>query len=156
MIRTYREDDGTILISKCVYHPKKDSDSHNTSCYLAIKKPGDPKDDPPLELNPNGNVTSYYSLLQTYFGISKDFISFATYNDAVNNIVEMTGQERKNSVSAMIPNTKRYDVAYAVVNDKYRDLKNQIRNVSQKILAIRDEDSLIADKLRIEKQLQKA
>lgn len=156
LIRTYREDDGTILISKCVYHPKKDSDSHNTSCYLAIKKPGDPKDDPPLELNPNGNVTSYYSLLQTYFGISKDFISFATYNDAVNNIVEMTGQERKNSVSAMIPNTKRYDVAYAVVNDKYRDLKNQIRNVSQKILAIRDEDSLIADKLRIEKQLQKA
>lgn len=153
LIRTYREDDGTILISKCVYHPKKDNDGHNSSCYLAIKKPGDKKDDPPLELNPNGNVTSYYSLIQTYFGISRDFINFATYNDAVNNIVEMTSQERKNSVASMVPNTKRYDVAYGIVNDKYRDLRNQIRNVSQKILSIRDEDSLIADQLRLEKQI---
>jgi len=151
VIREYIGDDGTTMISKCVYHPKKDGSGHNASCYLEMTKPGGE----PVELNPNGNVGSYQALLYTYFGITKDYLSFAAYTTEVANIVKMTDMERKSSVGTLVPNTKRYEVAYDIVNDKYRNLRNLTRNLAQKILALRDEDSLEADFERLSDELRK-
>lgn len=147
VLREYHGDDGTIIVTKCVYRPKsKDEDGgHTPKCYLELTRPGAE----PVEMNPTGNVTSYVSLLYTYFGITKDFISFATYNSAVAGIIKMTDTERKNSVSTLVPNTARFEVAYNTINDKYRELRNLIRNVSQKILNLRDEASLRSDLKRI-------
>jgi len=152
LIRTYEGDDGTIITSKCIYSPSKNQ-LHTAKCYLAIRKPGD---DEEVEMNPNGNVTSYTNLLYTYFGINKEYVGFATYSDAVDGIVTQTGVERKNSVACMIPNTSRFELAYNVINDRYKELRNMIRNVSQKILALRDEDSLLADLKRVSKDLDRA
>lgn len=151
VIREYVGDDGTVMVSKCVYHPKKDGKGHNASCYLEMTKPGQD----PVELNPNGNVGSYQALLYTYFGISKDYLSFATYTTEVANIVTMTDMERKSSVSTLVPNTRRYEVAYDIVNEKYKNLRNMARNLSQKILSLRDEDSLEADLKRTTEELQR-
>lgn len=153
LTRTYLGDDGTTLISKCVYSPKKDDDGHNAKCFLSIIKSGE---DEALELNPNGNVTSYNALLYTYFGINKDYINFASYSDAVAGIVSMTDTERKNNVSSLIPNTNRFEYGYAIIMDKYKELRNLMRSVSQKISNIRDADSLDADLKRVSKELTKA
>lgn len=152
LIRTYEGDDGTIIVSKCIYKPK-DETTHLPKCYLSIQRPGDEQE---IEMNPNGNVTSYNSLLHTYFGISKDYLNFASYSDAMAGIVNMSDTERKNSVSNMIPNTSRFEIAYNTINEKYRELRNMIRNLSQKILAIRDEESLTADLARVSAELNKA
>lgn len=149
VIREYLGDDGTVMVSKCIYHPKKDGKGHNASCYLEMTKPGED----PVELNPNGNVGSYQALLYTYFGISKDYLSFATYTTEVANIVSMTDMERKSSVSTLIPNTHRYEVAYDILNEKYKNLRNMTRNLAQKILSLRDEDSLEADLKRTTEEL---
>ena len=37
LIRSYKGDDGSFLISKCVYMPKPDG-SHLAKCYLALQK----------------------------------------------------------------------------------------------------------------------
>lgn len=152
LIRTYKGDDGTFLISKCIFMPKSDG-THMPKCYLAIQKPGD---DEAIELNPNGNVTSYNALLMTYFGITKDYVNFASYSDAVAGIVSMTDGERKANVSSLIPNTGRFELAYNTINDKYKELRNLMRNVSQKIMNIRDEDSLDSDFHRVTKALTQA
>lgn len=152
LIRTYKGDDGTFLISKCIFMPKSDG-THMPKCYLAIQKPGD---DEAIELNPNGNVTSYNALLMTYFGITKDYVNFASYSDAVAGIVSMTDGERKANVSSLIPNTGRFELAYNTINDKYKELRNLMRNVSQKIMNIRDEDSLDSDFHRVAKALTQA
>lgn len=152
LLRTYESDDGTIITTKCVYHPKSDG-GHTPKCYISILRPGEKE---PIEMNPNGNVSSYTSLLYTYFGITKDYINFASYSDAVSGIVSMTDTERKNSVASMIPNTGRFEIAYNSVNDRYRELRNMARNVAQKILALRDEDSLQSDLERVTKELNDA
>lgn len=152
VIRTYEGDDGTIIVSKCIYTPKSD-EGHSAKCYLAVKKPSDKE---AIELNPTGNVTSYNALLYTYFGITKDYVNFASYSDAVAGMVSMTDTERKNSVASMVPNTGRFELAYSTVNDKYKELRNLIRNVSQKILALKDIDTLDDDLKRITKDLNHA
>lgn len=153
LIRVYKGDDGTILVSKCIYTPKHDESGHNAKCFLSIQRIGDEE---PVELNPNGNVTSYTSLLLTYFGITKDYVNFASYSDAVSGIVSMTDSERKNNVSSLVPNTGRFELAYNTINDKYKELRNLMRNVAQKIMSIRDEDSLDADLKRVTRELNEA
>lgn len=153
LIRVYKGDDGTILVSKCIYTPKHDESGHNAKCFLSIQRVSD---DEPIELNPNGNVTSYTSLLLTYFGITKDYVNFASYSDAVSGIVSMTDSERKNNVSSLVPNTGRFELAYNTINDKYKELRNLMRNVAQKIMSIRDEDSLDSDLKRVTRELNDA
>ena len=150
LLRTYTGDDGTVIVSKCIYHPKGD-DTHNAKCYLSITRPGEDE----IELNSNGNVTSYYDLLYTYFGINKDYINFASYNDSIGSIIRMTDTERKNSIANMVPNTARFDMAFSTINEKYRDMRNSIRNLAQKIVAIRAEDSLKSDIKRVTKDISK-
>ena len=133
LIRRYLGEDGTEITTKCVYKPKEDG--HIPKCFFELKK----SNEEGVELNESGNVTSYNSLLFTYFGVNKDYVNFASYSDAVNNIVEMTSSERKNSISSLIPNTGRFELAFNTVNEKYKELRNMIRNVSQKILALKDE-----------------
>lgn len=148
--REYQGDDGTTLISKCIYTPKK-GEGHNGKYHLElIKEDGDR-----IELNPNGNLSSYQSLLYTYFGINKDFLSFASYNTAVSSIVSMTDAERKASVDSLIPNVKRYEVAYGILNEKYKELNSMIRNIAQKIVSLRDEESLESDFKRLTEEMQK-
>ena len=154
ILRTYLSEDGVRISTKCVYSPKRggDADSgHTTKCYFSISRPGK---DEAEELNPTGNVTSYQALLYTYFGLNKEFISFATYNNNVATIVKQTDSERKNSMDTMVPNTAKYEVSYRIVNDRYKELRTLIRSVSEKILSLRDQDSLEADMFRVNKELE--
>lgn len=150
LIRRYLGEDGTEITTKCVYKPK--DEGHTPKCFFELKRP----DEEGVELNESGNVSSYNSLLFTYFGVNKDYVNFASYSDAVNNIVEMTSSERKNSISSLIPNTGRFELAFNTVNEKYKELRNMIRNVSQKILAIKDEETLINEFERVNKDLHQA
>lgn len=150
LVRKYRSIDGTVITTKCIYRPKKDG-GHTASCYFEIHKPKEE----PVELNPNGNVTSYEELLYTYFGINKDFLTFATFSTDVASIVRMTDTERKDSIGTLVPNTKRFEVGFNIVNDKYKNLRNLSRNMAQQILSLRDEDSMVADLKRLTSDLNK-
>lgn len=151
LIRIYTGDDDTKIITKCIYRPKPDG-THLPKCYLSVVRRGEEEE---IELNTNGNVSSYYDLLYTYFGITKDYINFASYNDSIGSIIRMTDTERKSSIANMVPNTARFDVAYSSINDKYKELRNSIRNIAQKILSIRDADSLKADIKRATKEIDR-
>lgn len=151
LIREYISDTGVTMVSRCIYRPKgKDSDGHVASCFLKMIKP----DGEETELNPNGNVTSYLSLLYNYFGINKEYINFASYTNTVASIVRMTDTERKHSIGTLVPNTKRFGVAYDIINSKYRELRTLIQNLSQKILNLRDEESLTSDLKRITEEVR--
>lgn len=149
LVREYLGDDGTTIVSKCIYKPRS-SGGHNKSCFLTLIR----ADGSEIELNPNGNVTSYEDLIYTYFGVNKDFISFASFSNNVASIVKMTDADRKAVIGSMTPNVRRFEVAYDIVNEKYKNLKNLVRNVSQQILSLRDEASMEADLKRIRKELK--
>ena len=149
ILRDYLDDDGTEINTKMVYSPRSGG-GHNTKCFFAIRKPGEEE---ATELNPTGNVTSYLELVKTYLGITKDFVSFASYSEAVKGLVTETSYERKNKISALIPNTNRFEVAYSTINDKYKTTRTLARNVAQKMIHLRDEDSIRGDLNRCEKEI---
>ncbi len=134
--REYLGEDMTRIVTKALYTPKKDG--HTAKLYFTVIKEGED----PIELNPSGNVTSYNEILYTYMGVNKDYVAFASYNDLVRGIVDMTDTERKLNVSSLIPNTKRFETTYNIINDKYRDLRNTIRNISSKITQLASKDEL--------------
>lgn len=138
IVREYLSEDGTRIITRAIYTPKKDG--HTAKLYFGVKKDGEDE----IEMNPSGNVTSYNELLYTYMGVNKDFVSFASYNDLVRGIVDMTDTERKLNVASLIPNTKRFETAYNIINDKYKELRTIIRNISSKISQLSDKDELEA------------
>ena len=143
IIREYVNVDGSRIVTKAIYTPKKDG--HTAKLYFNVISP----DGEENELNPSGNVSSYNELLYTYMGVNKDYVSFASYNDLVRGIVDMTDTERKLNVSSLIPNTGRFETAYNIINDKYRDLRTTIRNISQKIAQLSDKDELEARVVRL-------
>ena len=143
IIREYVNVDGSRIVTKAIYTPKKDG--HTAKLYFNVISP----DGEENELNPSGNVSSYNELLYTYMGVNKDYVSFASYNDLVRGIVDMTDTERKLNVSSLIPNTSRFETAYNIINDKYRDLRTTIRNISQKIAQLSDKDELEARVVRL-------
>ena len=143
IIREYVNVDGSRIVTKAIYTPK--TDGHTAKLYFKVINP----DGEENELNPSGNVSSYNELLYTYMGVNKDYVSFASYNDLVRGIVDMTDTERKLNVSSLIPNTSRFETAYNIINDKYRDLRTTIRNISQKIAQLSDKDELEARVVRL-------
>ena len=149
IIRDYRDDDGTEIYTKIVYSPRS-TGGHNSKCYFAIKKVSDSE---PIELNPTGNVTSYNALIKTYFNITKEYISFASYSEAVKGLVTETSYDRKNKISALIPNTDRFEIAYQTINDKYRGTRMLAKNIAQKLAKLRDVDSVKGELNRIEKSI---
>ena len=143
IIREYINNDGSRIVTKAIYTPKKDG--HTAKLYFKVVS----QDGEETELNPSGNVSSYNELLYTYMGVNKDYVAFASYNDLVRGIVDMTDTERKLNVASLIPNTRRFETAYNIINDKYRDLRATIRNISQKIAQLSDKDELEARVVRL-------
>ena len=143
IIREYINNDGSRIVTKAIYTPKKDG--HTAKLYFKVVS----QDGEETELNPSGNVSSYNELLYTYMGVNKDYVAFASYNDLVRGIVDMTDTERKLNVASLIPNTRRFETAYNIINDKYRDLRTTIRNISQKIAQLSDKDELEARVVRL-------
>ena len=150
ILRDYVDDDGTEICTRMVYTPKSGG-GHNTKCFFTIQRPGE---DGATELNPTGNVSSYLNLVKTYFGITKDYVSFASYSEAVKGLVTQTSYERKNQISSLIPNTNRFEVAYATINEKYKTTRTLARNVAQKMVHLRDEETIRGDLNRCEKEIE--
>ena len=150
ILRDYVDDDGTEICTRMVYTPKSGG-GHNTKCFFTIQRPGEEE---ATELNPTGNVSSYLNLVKTYFGITKDYVSFASYSEAVKGLVTQTSYERKNQISSLIPNTNRFEVAYATINEKYKTTRTLARNVAQKMVHLRDEETIRGDLNRCEKEIE--
>ena len=149
ILREYLDDDGTQIFTRMVYTPKS-AGGHNTKCFFSIQRPGEKE---PTELNPTGNVGSYMNLVKTYFGITKDYVSFGSYSEAVKGIVTETSYDRKNKISSLIPNTSRFEVAYATINDKYKTTRTLARNVAQKMVHLRDEETIRGELRRCDTEI---
>lgn len=131
----YLGTDGTVIKTKVIYTPKKDT--HTVKAFFTIIRDGNE-----TEMNPNGNISSYNVLLESFFGLTSEFVKFASYRDTAKGIVHMTDQERKMNVSPLIPNTKRLTDAFNILNGRYKDLNSQLKVLSQKIIRYGDESEL--------------
>jgi DNA repair exonuclease SbcCD ATPase subunit len=136
LIREYIAEDGQIYSSKCVYMPKKDG-GHSTKAHFGIYQGNEY-----LELNPTGNIESYYILIETHFNINRALLNLTYYDDNIKGLIKMTRSERISSINKYIPTNNRYIKAFDVINEKYKSSRNIMKNTIQKLNNLRDEKKL--------------
>jgi DNA repair exonuclease SbcCD ATPase subunit len=131
----YTRSDGVKYICKIIYTPTKTG--HTTKGFIKkIPIHGDE-----VELNPNGNITSYKDVLFDEMGVSDAILKLANQNDVCKGHVDMTSTERKVNMSTFLPEDI-YSHYYAVVDKIYRDMKMRINILVDSIGKMHDDVTL--------------
>lgn len=86
-----------------------------------------------LELNPNGNVSSYKDIIFSEFDLDPNFISLSKLSSNDRGIGDKTPAERKKFVSNIIENLEVYNDIYKTLNKKSLIFKSHINTLSTKI-----------------------
>lgn len=98
--------------------------SHSVKSY--IEKNGD-------ELNVNGNVRSFLSIVEDELGIKPSFLKLVRLGSNVTNLLQLTATERKKFLSTLLEELDVYLDYYKKLTDDSRLLKTQLSHLQDKI-----------------------
>jgi DNA repair exonuclease SbcCD ATPase subunit len=133
-------DENIKIRIKHVYVPNKDS--HSTKSF--IHKIIDGKE---IDLNPNGNVSSFLVALDQEFGIGEDFLRLSAQNEDMVGLVKMTGAERKDHIYKFLPKADDTTLYQRVIMRKHRDVKVYLSSIIDK-LGKMDDAVTVQEKLK--------
>ena len=86
-----------------------------------------------MELNPNGNVSSYKDIIFSEFDLDSNFISLSKLSSNDRGLGDKTPAERKKFVANIIENLEVYNNIYKTLNKKSLIFKSHINTLSTKI-----------------------
>lgn len=112
-------DRGHEYFIKHFYSPNKDS--HSVKSY--IEKDGE-------ELNVNGNVRSFLSIVESELGIEPNFLKLIRLGNNVTNLLQLSATERKKFLSNLLQDLDVYLNYYKKLTDDARILKTQISHLT--------------------------
>lgn len=121
-------------IYKIIHHYGKSS-SKNKSY---ISKNG-------VELNENGNITSFVEILEEKFNLTKDYFIIGKMGSNISGFIGLTTANRKSYMNKFIPNIDEYLDAYEIVNEKYKSHNKDIKTLKNSL------NSFNSDQLQIDK-----
>lgn len=131
---TYEKTEEHIeIFIRIVYVPNK-SGSHSTKCFITKTIGGDT-----IDLNQNGNVSSFMTAVENEFGIAEDFLRLSTQNENMAGLVKMTSANRKDHIYNFIPKSDDTLVYQKVVSRKYRDVNICLSSIVDKLGKMEDE-----------------
>lgn len=144
----YENTIGEQLICKIVYTSSKKG--HNTKAYLTkIDVQGNEED-----LNPNGNVGSYLTMIGLIMGIDKDYLNLTSHSDSSSNIVDMTSSQRRGMALNIIKGLDEYVPYQKVINGKFKNTKTILSSLVDKIGKLHDEDAIEEMLTFLDKELE--
>lgn len=95
-----------------------------------------------LELNSNGNVSSYKEIIFSEFDLDSNFSSLSKLSANDRGLGDKTPSERKKFVSRIIDDLEVYNDIYKTLNKKSLVYKSHINNIHTKIQNIGNKDNL--------------
>ena len=95
-----------------------------------------------LELNPNGNITSFKEIVSDKFGLDPNFEALTQLSTRDRGLADKTPAERKKYVSSIIQSLEVYNNMYKVLNKNSSVLKQLLNSIVAKIDAIGNAESL--------------
>lgn len=110
-------------IIKHFYSPHKEG-NHSVKSYFI--KNG-------IELNPNGNVTSFKSLVKDFFGIDMDYLKLIRIGDNVTNLIKLKATDRKNFMSKFLDSVDIYLKYHKKITEDVKDIKLIISHANDKL-----------------------
>ena len=93
-----------------------------------------------VELNPNGNQSSFKEMVEIEFGIDQSFLKLLRIGPNVANMISLSSTERKEFVAKMLSITEIYLMILKDMNEKYRTLNAQSSLLSKRIGTVTDAD----------------
>ena len=105
-----------------------------------------------LELNPNGNVTSYKDLLSTEFDLDPNFVGLSMLTSIDRGLGDKRPAERKKFVASVIDNLVTYNNIYKTLNKKSLIYKSHVNTIHTKIQSAGDKQALEANLSQLRSQ----
>ena len=126
-------DDG-VVYDIFINHPL-DNHGNRATTKASIMKNG-------VELNPNGNVSSYKEIIFNEFDLDSNYITLSHLSGNDRGLADKKPGERKKFVASISSSLDVYNDMYKNLNKKSNVYKNYISNLTSKIGNIGDESYL--------------
>lgn len=141
------EDEDFIYKIRHVYLPTKST--FKTSSYIEkIDNYGNV-----MDLNPNGNVTSFKNVLEQELNISDDYLKLVRLGSSFSSFIKLSTSDRSKFISKFLSDVDIYLRLHKKVSDDVRTLKNMVKNVSNKLDKIGSKEEIESNLVLIEKEL---
>jgi hypothetical protein len=141
--------DGQALYCINFIHPvKADGSRDTTKAYLSKVVFGQR-----VELNPNGNVTSFKDILYDELGLDPNFIALSQLSTEDKGLASKKPAERKRFVNSIMNSLEVYNDIYKTLMKKSSNNKALIQSISTRMGALGNPDSLRANLNSIEHQI---
>jgi DNA repair exonuclease SbcCD ATPase subunit len=137
-------DDGNEYIIKHYYTANKET--HSVKSY--IERNG-------MELNPNGNVTSFKELVKEELDIEMDYLKLTRLGSNVTNFIDLKTTDRKAFMGKILDEVEIYLKYYKKLTNDMREVKSVISHLVDKIskLSIIDIEDLEKSQKKLKKEI---
>lgn len=96
-----------------------------------------------IDLNPNGNITSYKEVVFAEFDIDANFIVMSLISSEDRGLADKTPAERKKVIASRIESLEVYNEMYKSLNKKANIFKSHLNSISSKLQNLGNKDELI-------------
>lgn len=127
-------DGNDLYVIKHYFKPTKES--HSVKSYFS--KNGE-------ELNENGNVTSFNSLVELHMGLTQDMMRLIRIGSNVNSFITLTPSKRKEYIGKLISELDVYLIIYKKINDDIRVIKTLLQTNGQNLYNCHIDDPLVEE-----------
>ena len=86
-----------------------------------------------VEMNPNGNVTSFMEVVELELGLEPEFLKLLRLGSNVTSFINMKSLDRKKFTSQLLADVDIYSSYYKKVNDDTRAFKALIKSATEKM-----------------------
>ena len=128
----YQNGDDVYIIK---HYFKASKDTHSVKSYFMLN--GE-------ELNPNGNVTSFNSLVEIHFGLTQEMMRLVRIGSNVNSFITLTPARRKEYIGKLIKEIETYLGIYKKINDDIRIVKTMMQANNTNLYNCHIDDIVVA------------
>lgn len=100
-----------------------------------------------IELNPNGNVTSFKELVKLHLGLEQELLRLMRLGSNVSSLIDMKASSRKSFATDLFQDIDIYSSFHKRVSEEYRVLRSLIKSVVSKIEKLRIVDKSEVDSI---------
>lgn len=131
------QDQDMIYICHLKHAIKTNGTRETTKAYIRRVTPYDD-----IELNPNGNISSYKDILYTELNLDPNFISLGELSSMNRGLADKKPAERKKYLNAILDSVEAYNNIYKILTKRSSVFKSIINSITSKIDNIGDEEQL--------------
>ena len=139
--------EGELIYEINIIHPI-DSKGNRSNTKASLRKNG-------VELNENGNVSSYKELIFQEFDLDPNFITLSRLSGNDRGLADKRPGERKKFIASISSSLDVYNDMNKTLSKTANVYKNQINTLSSKIQAIGDENNLRSASLALKNRYNK-